>query len=983
MRKQHRFAMESSNNGRKRVAYTDVVMSAQRVWLDWNQPCLPATAEWLINANLNTGLDVCDLRRVVCVLPGSRAGRVLLAQLIEQCEASTLRLIPPRVLTPGAMFEALLEIDQPMATDLESMLTWIAALQAVDPDQIKPLLPRIPATSDLLAWQSLALEIHRLHVELAGAQLDFSAVADCAERMEMFSEGERWRALQTVADRYFSLLKRHALADTQRARQMCLREVALENGDQQQCPRLVLIAVTDLNAMQRALVHVFDDRVCALIHAPQSMCDRFDALGCVNPTAWADDVIVIHNQQIRVADRPDDQAQHALQAMASYDGRFGPEQITIGLGDEQLAPVIIRHGEWADLGIRSAAGRSLSQSAPVRFLEAAGDYLREHRFANLAALIRHPDVEAWLLRQCQTSAEDTTAAVQDWLSLLDRYFSDHLHDRLSGAWLGDDHTRARLKTVHDAITRLLSPLATSRNQLLDHWAPPILQVLNELYRDIPSHLRNATLPACEMLRDLLANFTSIIPALQPKIDAPTAIQMLLQLAADVAIPVELQPQHIEMLGWLELHLDLAPALIITGCNDGQIPRTTGADPFLPDSLRSALKLADNNTRYARDAYLLQAILRSRPSITLITGRRSADGDSLSPSRLLLACEPDVLVNRITTMCGEVSDRAASLPIGLQRHQQQPCSSRFVIPDLGDAPPLRDHMSVTEFRTYIECPYRYALGKLLRLESSSDEAMELDPLQFGNLTHDVLCEFGGDLALADSADADHIERGLITILHRHQKRFGSDPLPAVQVQMARLGQRLRSFAEFQARHRAAGWRIRHCELQFKGRIELEIPGQQPMPLSGRIDRVDFNEQTSEWLIADYKTGDTANSPFKTHHEVEKISDGGKLEWFDLQLPLYRHLAARVVTDMPNDAVIHVGYICLPKHGDETDFVPAEWTDAHIESAIDKAREVVRDIRAGKFDINPDFDSDLDAFARICQTQVFADDDALPADDAEGQ
>ena len=57
----------------------------ERHWLDWSKPCLPAAAEWLV-AGRDAESGVCDLRGVVCVTPGRRAGRVLAELLIEAAE---------------------------------------------------------------------------------------------------------------------------------------------------------------------------------------------------------------------------------------------------------------------------------------------------------------------------------------------------------------------------------------------------------------------------------------------------------------------------------------------------------------------------------------------------------------------------------------------------------------------------------------------------------------------------------------------------------------------------------------------------------------------------------------------------------------------------------------------------------------------------------------------------------------------------------
>src|SRR4051812_15458212 len=92
------------------MEYSKCCMAITLHWLDWNTPCLPAAAAWLIDRQLEiqAGLQTqfCDLQNVICVLPGRRAGRLLLGQLIEQCHARGLRLIPPRILSPGTLMEA-------------------------------------------------------------------------------------------------------------------------------------------------------------------------------------------------------------------------------------------------------------------------------------------------------------------------------------------------------------------------------------------------------------------------------------------------------------------------------------------------------------------------------------------------------------------------------------------------------------------------------------------------------------------------------------------------------------------------------------------------------------------------------------------------------------------------------------------------------------------------------------------------------------
>lgn len=962
-------------------------MTIRREWLDWSKPCLPAAAAWLIqraasaepqtNAADNSDdqqetAGACDLRSTICVLPSRRAGRLLLGELLQQCRASGLSLPPPRLLTPGPMVDELLDLRAPLASGAEVIFAWMKALQEIKHEAIAPLLPIRPEQDDVLAWRALAITIAGLHAELAGQRLTFAAVADQAERIELLAEGERWQALEAVHGVYQRQLVRSELVDPHRARLDSLKKSTARAAS------LVLIGVVELNDLQRAVVASFGERCTALVHAPQSLGDRFDDLGCVIPPAWAETRIELDDEQIHIADRPSDQAQQAIRAIAGLNGDFAAPQITIGLGDESMSAVIERHAQWAGLTARSAIGRPLRHSGPYRLLEVAAEWLSDRRFANFAALLRHPDIEAWLRHNPPANPkfkiQNPQSDASDWLTLLDRYFCDHLQERITATWLGDSETSQCLALVHQAIERLLAPLATESRLPIADWSGPIIDVLSSLYGDADqtgdnASLQQSSLEACQALGEVLAEFSAAPQSLQPRVTAADGLRLLLKHAAGLAIVEELRPDQMEMLGWLELHLDTAPALIITGFNDGFIPQSSAGDPFLPDSLRGKLGLSTNASRCARDAYWIQAIRASRPHLTIIAGRHSAQGDPLTPSRLLLACDPETLLRRVRFMCDEASDRIKLLPVGMDDLAAAEVNgSQFLVPDLPQplAPPT--YMRVTDFSRYLECPYRYALARLLDLEGISDEALELDPMQFGLLLHDVLCEFGNDPSVAHCQESDVVEKFLLNALgSRTPGRFGRHPMPAVQVQIARAAQRLRSFARCQVELCKDGWRIEHCEYAFKQGIALDIPGQQPMTIHGKIDRIDRNQQTGQWMIIDYKTGESGESPHKSHHGVERLSSNCDLPWQDLQLPLYHYLVKQAMTQI--DGEIALGYICLPQQTDGARLKLAQWTDEHLRQAIDLARTIVRDIRAAKFDLNHQFEGRFDPFSRICHSSVF--------------
>ena len=143
--------------------------------------------------------------------------------------------------------------------------------------------------------------------------------------------------------------------------------------------------------------------------------------------------------------------------------------------------------------------------------------------------------------------------------------------------------------------------------------------------------------------------------------------------------------------------------------------------------------------------------------------------------------------------------------------------------------------------------------------------------------------------------------------------------------------------------------------------------------GTIDRVDRHEETGTWRIIDYKTSERGRGPTEVHHGRTTLPPPVEAQWLDLQLPLYHHFAPHLGIT----GTVELAYIVLSKTS--VDILPAGWTSGHLEAALEVARGVVRDIRAGQFDPNPSYGRVFDPFQRICQTLAFgADDDEGGAD-----
>lgn len=917
-------------------------MTISRTFLDWNQPALPAVVNYMAQ-RFRRGTTL-ELDNVLLVLPGSRAGRRLVELLVTYCEQHSLLLSPPETCTVGGVPEYLYESHRPFADELTQQLAWVRALKTADGGQCARFIPRLPEDDDYAGWMDLGALLQRQHRELAADAIDFARVAQRGAELAGFQETERWTFFRQIQEEYLRILDGLELWDRQTARLYAIKHNLCRAGRP-----IILVGTTDMNIAMRQMLDQVADHVTTLVHAPRQLADCFDEHGCLVPEMWQDRRIGITTEQIRVVEGPADQAREMVRSLASFDGQYRADEIVIGVLDETLVPQLLRQLEESGVAARWVVGRTVRETAPYRLLEALAGFLDRDRVRDFAALVRHPDASRWLTEQ---------VASEQWLLELDEYYSEHLQPKL-GHWLGSSRRFSRLKKVVALIDDAVEPLRGSRRSLAQ-WSPALAQLLSVFYGDRtfqpedPEHLY--TLKALEQIREGLLIFRQIPAQIDSAVTVGQAIAQLLARVANSTIPPPRESGQIELLGWLELPLDMAPALVMTGFNEGKVPTSVNSDLFLPNQLREQLGLVDNRRRYARDAYALSVLERSCEQLTLISGRLSAEHDPLVPSRLAFATDRETMAARAMAFFRGSSDgQDSGAPASSAKLSGR--SGGIVVPRPTPLAAPITAISVTAFRTYIQCPYRFYLRHVLSLETVSDDPEELDGAAYGTLIHEVLKQFGRD-PIRRCTQADRIDRFLQKTLDQLVlERLGKDRLPAVDVQLAQARHRLRGFARWQAQRARDGWEIVYTETSGGDEpARLNIDGETAVRLKGRIDRIDC--RGNEWAILDYKTGDTGRSPRETH-----LRRG---EWIDLQLPLYVHLARTLELD----GRFQLGYIVLPKETEKIGESMADWDESMLEDADNKALEVASDIVAERFwppnRLPPGTVSD---FGAVCQEYAF--------------
>jgi len=860
-------------------------MSIQCEFLGFQGAALELAADYLLR-RYRKGSDW-DLRNAIVVTPTGRAKRRLLEILVERATRERLLLTPPSIETVGRLPEQLYPPQRPFANELTQCFAWSSALRSVSPDIVAPVIPSPPDDDDVMAWSELADMLRKIHVELAGDGLAFADVAKHLSESPGHPEQARWSSLEKLQAAYLRRLDELQLWDRQTARLEAIRRKECHTPHD-----LVLVATADMNLAVRRMLDQVADRVVALIAAPAEWQDRFDSHGCLIPDQWEGIDVPLDDAHVHVCDGPSDQAAAVAEAIAGYAGRYRADEIAVGFPDELLVPdverVLTQHGVPARWG----PGRSLGETAPYLLLEALAEFLDRGRFQELAVFVRHPDVQTWLRRRGITAGA---------LAELDDYYNDHLPGRLANTWLGRPESHRQLSAITELVEEVTKTMA-GQPRAPALWNEPILAFFREVYGDRELDRDNgvdqATFNVCSHIRDTLLEYDAIPADLDVRLSACDSIRLLLGLIAVQPVPRALEAAAVELLGWLELPLDDAPALIVTTLNERFVPSSVTSDLFLPDTLRNRLGLIDNARRYARDAYALSVLLGTRDSLHLLVGRRSRAGDPLVPSRLLFTGDDDAIAGRALTFFSPPTTSRRGADGGVDHRSSD--SLALEIPRPQPLPEPLEKLSVTSFRDYLACPYRFYLKHVLRLRANDDADRELSPLAFGNLAHEVLRRFGEGPG-RESSNVDEI-RGILNheLDALVRTTYGQHVLPFARVQIEQLRFRLDAFAQRQAEWFAEGWRITHTEVPGWDQepATFEVDGD-PFGLIGRIDRIDVHSATGETVIFDYKTSDAGDSPEKTHQQSGA--------WVDLQLPLYRHLAASIGITEP----VRLGFIALPK------------------------------------------------------------------------
>ncbi len=927
---------------------------SMRRFLGWDRPVLETVVTHLARDWERKGsLDLSDL---LVIVPTRNAGRRLRESLALLAAESNAAVIPPLVTTQNFLvaadrIPAEASDGKPVADRHATRLIWSALLLEIDLDRFRRVFPVDPVERDLTWAMKTAGEILDVRNLLAESGLDFDSAAETLAERDM--EPIRWTELADLEALAIQRTEKLGFQDETRA-----RLDAVTSGElPAEVARLVVAATPDLRPVTAQALARLADRlpVEILVAADESDQGHFDAWGRPLPDHWLDAVIDIPRpeESIRQAATATLQAELACDLIGDLENPAA--LVAVGVPDPEVVAPFEQAAIQRGWSTHDPAGQPVSQHGIYYLVDQTAALVATESFDAVTRLLRCPDFGGTLVSQIGDTG--ITRFLEHFDELASRCLPDRLDDAIEAAkrnFSKQPELETGLRWVADWVARFRS----------GNFGTTLAAYLGDIFADRTFSPNEQTHGAFSEVADTIldadAAFAATAKAFPGEIGPAQRFQLLLELIRERHLYAEREPEDIDLQGWLELLWEDAPHLVVTGMNDHVVPEAIIGHAFLPDSARRALGVPDNDQRFARDAYLLSALLAARRApghrVDLLFGRRSDGGDPLRPSRLLFQCPDEELPHRtLQFFNGEPptqSPLAWQLPWKLK---PQP---------LPDDHRLFERLSVTQFKSYLLCPFRFYLQHGLRMEEFDADKTEMDAGEFGTLLHDALDAFAADSEAAASTDPKVIqaafEREIDAWLAR---RYGPRLTTPVLIQREAARRRLAWWSEIEAGQRAAGWRL----------LETETPlstDDHPFALagrviSGRIDRIEEHED-GRLRVFDFKTHAVYDSgkhrnrtvseyhiaPIKRTEDPESFpewarvenADGKAARWVDLQIPLYRLALAQRFPGRE----IEAGHIALGPTEAEVVLDVWEGLDAELlESAKACAEGVIEAVKARTF------------------------------------
>lgn len=871
-----------------------------RVYLDPKKPLLDTVVEWLILNRLEKAESAPSLAHVMVIVPTAQSGRSLRLALAKRLRG----VLPPKVVLPMQLVVGAEETLR-VATDAEIAAAFLKFLDVTRVDAW-PHLFRPDALQDLSARLSFFDQLSDIWRVLFGRGLLMDDVLknDAAQQVLEGAAGEeveRWQELSDLESAFFDFLHDHGVShpsENARRAKACPRPVSSEIRE------VVLPALSDpVRVLSDILVAQRSDlAITVLLHADEADAAKFDDWGRPITACWigrnAPDLSSFTTADIVLGS---DTADLACRVMADFPAVESPlASPSLALTDDKMFPEVASTFLNAGYVIHNPERHPLAVSSLGRLVRALVSLHRAdangYDWKSFVKVLRADDV----LKALVAASSLDRAAVLAGLDIAQNRFLPSFMP-LSGAFPDVEishYDEKAYAAFSSAAATLVSWLDAARQNR------PLVAFLRQMLKKIFATRRLSGGEGEDEFRAAAACVWDALDVLESQtiigLDlSDAAFDAIVRRVIDAAY-YSLEPDvpnAIRTEGWLELPWSAARQFALVGFHEGAVPDALVGHAFIPDGLRRALGLTNNDDRLARDTWLFKELLDSHAphAVRAYVAKTDNAGDICRPSRLLYFCPEDAFPTRVKTLFGDCGVEAERFPRAVAPDWRLRLPNEVPLP-CRDARTPEGRLSASAIDQYIQCPFTYLLKYALGMKAVEVKT-ELGFDDFGTLVHKVLEAYAKEqIARGESqlTDAQSIRDALARIVKDVTRVYGETVSVNVALQLDALAGRLDLFSDIQAQWAQEGWRIVERP-EFPFFVQPFFKDGDDTWVKGSIDRIDYHPNYG-YRIIDYKTwddkakaknhfvkGGAAHLDFAAKHHFPLLEGGGRL--LSVQLPLY--------------------------------------------------------------------------------------------------
>jgi len=900
-------------------------MPVTRRFVGWNRPVAELMGAGLAEA----AAGATDFTDWLVLVPTSGAGRRLLDTFWEAL-GSPEALLPPQFLTPVQFLEQAAGSDSRLANSLNVKHAWTRILEGIDDTAFQAVFP-VSIKHERRRWaMETGKRLQSVRQRLVEGGWDMGGVSRDAD---LTLEEERWDALGRLEALYRAELSRRGLLDPEDWKRRGAGLEALGSG----VKRIFLCGVPSLLPAVETQLKLLASRgvsIDVLVAAPPEKAPAFGELGRPLTGVWErpeipDSLL----DRIFTGQDPHYCIEKIITLAEAYDLRS--RNLAVSSAEPAVNRLLIEKAATRGVSLYDPGGESLGVTECGRFIKLVADWFSGQSLAILRQMLEHRYFKTWMEEQDQSVYQLLT----DLDALQATRFVESGPEVLKLKKRGDssDHELFNVKKALQLVQVLCSGPDSGAG--FSNWIWNLLETVTHAI-DLDKADEAGTVGELSALGELLRDSLSLEGEVETRDEF---LEQIVDELGERRVFAERQVEDMAVSGWLEVAWLREPHLVLAGLLDACVPGENRADAFLPDALCRELGLSCQADRAAEDGYrlcLLGACRQDYGRLDILNWRNGLDGSFQIPCRFLFSTEPEKIPGRVKRLLPKSPPGFERYPAVFEKPLQLP---KFCPPE---------SVSVTTFRSYLACPFRCYLERILRYEPWRGLPREMDALSFGTLTHAVFENFHMESANTKLKKADDIAAALIKNLHEERDRtFGDSPQLAIQIQCDSIEERLRWAADCIAFERESGWYPEAVEWNIHDQAELRIGG---LLLRGKIDLVERNRETGQLRVIDFKTTDKRKKPQIAHLAggkraenpafPEAVCQCGKKPqaWLDLQLPLYSIGVEAVYGTLPT-----TGYFCFGRTREDVGIDLWDIEESVLDSARQCAEAVATRIREGVF------------------------------------